>query len=434
LQKAFQHIAKTLHHKKLLLTISGGIDSVVLAHLCLKNGLDIELAHCNFRLRGQESDDDEAFVTKFAEKWSLTLHNKVCDLSKVEEQNTQIAARNARYDWFLELKKKYHFDYILTAHHLDDAIETFFINLQRASGIKGLIGIPENEIYKRPLLNFTRNEIEKYAHKNNLTWREDSSNASDKYLRNKIRHQIIPKFEQLQPNFKTAIQKSMQYISQTKNVLDKWQEESKEIAVKEIDNEWHIDIDKLDKLVEKELFLHEYLTGFGFTDKLAVKNLLSAQSGKTIYAPKYRLTKHQNELIISQAKENHIQNYEISHFIENLSIPIKLNFNILEIANISMNSIRNAKKNEIYIDMETIDLPLVIRKWQAGDYFYPIGMKGKKKLSDYYKDQKISTFKKEKNWLLCSHKKIVWIIGQRADDRFKITPKTTKVLHIKNIK
>ncbi len=431
MQKAFQHIAKTLGQKKLLLAISGGIDSVVLAHLCLQNKLNFELAHCNFKLRGQESDDDQAFVSRLADDWKIPLHIKVCDVTNATEQNTQIAARIARYEWFLAFKAKHQFDYILTAHHLDDSIETFFINLLRSSGIKGLTGIPENETYLRPLLNATREDIEKYAQKNHLTWREDSSNTSNKYLRNKIRHQVIPAFTDIQPNFKTAMQKSMQYLGQTKNILDKWLVESEKMLVKKVDKNWHIDIEKLEKLDEKELFLHEYLSNFGFKDKPAINNLLTAQSGKTIFSPKHRLTKHQNELIISQAIKKQKTRFEIPAFTKDISVPINLDFRFLEKDHIAMNQIKNAQKNEIYIDAEKLNFPLVLRKWEAGDYFYPLGMKGKKKLSDYFKDLKISTFEKEKIWLLCSQNNIVWIIGHRPDNRYKITDHSKNILHIK---
>ena len=433
MQKGFLHSIQQVpdyQNKKFLIAISGGLDSMVLAYLFQRAKLHFALAHCNFKLRGQESDDDQKFVTDWADKNKISLYINVCDLGKSSEKNTQIAARNARYDWFFQLRKENNFDYIVTAHHLDDSIETFFINLQRATGIKGLLGIQNSQDIIRPLQHFTRKEIMQFAQKQNIVWREDSSNASDKYKRNFIRHQIIPKFEEITPNFKQSVQKTLQYLQQSNAIIDTWLKAQIKEIISQKDKENFIDIKKLEQLPQKELFLHHYLSAFGFSDWKAVNNLSKAQNGKAIYAENYRLLKHQDKLCLCPLTDKEEEIYEFD-FQPAISKPISLSMQVIDSENISISRIKQAEKNEIYVDYDLIDFPIKLRKKQAGDYFYPLGMKGKMKLSDYFINQKISLVEKEKIWLLCNGKNIVWIVGHRADNRYKITTQTKKVLHIK---
>ncbi len=421
---------KNYQNKQFLIAISGGLDSIVLSHLFLQNNLDFALAHCNFKLRGQESDEDQKFIENWAHQIDAKLYVNVCDLSNYPEKNTQIAARNARYEWFNKLLNTHKFDYIVIGHHLDDSIETFFINLQRASGLKGLTGINERENILRPLLNYTRKEIKNYALNNQLVWREDSSNASDKYKRNFIRHQIIPKFEEITPSFKQSMQKTMQFLQQSNAVINDWVNQKAEEIVSKKEREWHLNIEKLSSLTQTELFLHHFLSNFGFSDFDGINQLMTAQNGKTILSENYRLIKHQNELIITSNLPNKQQSFVITE--QKVDYPIHFLMQKYAVNKIAFSKIKNASKNEVYLDYDLIKFPLSIRKWEAGDYFYPLGMKGKMKLSDYFINQKISLIEKEKIWLFCDAKNnIVWIAGQRPDNRYKITKNTKKILHIK---
>jgi len=417
-------------NKRFLIALSGGLDSVVLSYLFRQNNLDFALAHCNFKLRGQESDDDQKFVENWARQIDTKLYINVCDLSNHPKKNTQIAARDARYEWFDELKKTHQFDYIVIGHHLDDSIETFFINLQRASGLKGLTGINERKNILRPLLNYTRKEIENYALNNQLTWREDSSNASDKYKRNFIRHQIIPKFEEITPSFKQSMQKTMQYLQQSNAVINDWVNQKTEEIVSKKEGEWYLNIEKISALTQKELFLHHFLSDFGFSDFDGINQLLNAQNGKTILSENYRLIKHQNELIIASNLPSEQQSFQITE--QKVDYPIRFSMQKYAVDEIAFSMIKNASKNEVYLDYDLIKFPLSLRKWQAGDYFYPFGMKGKMKLSDYFINQKISLVEKEKIWLFCdAENNIVWIAGKRSDNRYRITKHTNTILHIK---
>ncbi len=421
--------------KRFLLTISGGVDSVVLSDLFKKLELDFELAHCNFKLRGEESDADQAFVTQWAKQLDIPLHINICDLSENLTQNTQIAARDARYNWFFDLQQKYDFDYIVTGHHLDDSLETFFINLMRATGLKGLLGINDNQKILRPLNTFTRKEIVNYAKKESLKWQEDSSNASDKYRRNFIRHHIIPKFLEAQPQFYDNFHKTLQHLQQSQQVVNEWFAEKKEQLVQPKQAVQSLSIPLLNQLSAPDLFLFHWLSPYGFKDWKAVQQLLQAQSGKELFSPSHRLTKHGNELLLE--KYNFIegrQNFTIDVSKKEITRPFHLQISKIDRNNLPDNTYKKATYNEAYIDLEKIAFPLHIRKWEAGDYFYPLGMKGKKKLSDYFKDKKMTPSEKEKIWLICDAKNnIVWIAGKRLDNRYSITEKTKNILHLKQI-
>ena len=419
------------NRQQYLLAFSGGIDSVVLAEIFKSLSLDFALAHCNFKLRGKESDQDQSFVENYAQANQIPLFVKVCDLSQNDE-NTQIAARNARYEWFDELLQKHSFDYLITAHHLNDSVETFFINLMRGSGLKGLTGIQSTGKIIRPMLGVSRKEIEKFATENQLSWREDSSNASDKYRRNFIRHQIIPAFEKLQPGFLQAMQKTMGYLQQSESVVQEWFEKAYRELV-EIKNDSQIlDLQKFENFQHKELFLHEWLSAYGFSDRKAIANLTQkAQSGKYLLSDSHRLYRHQNYLILEPVTKLENGEYLIEENQNTVEKPIALSLKRFT-ANEVGEQYKKASKNEVYLDLDQLKFPLRIRKWQAGDYFYPLGMKGKKKVSDFFKDEKISLSEKEKIWLICDRNhQIVWIAGKRADNRYKISDQTKRILYMK---
>ena len=438
LQKHFQkHIDDNLSflkNKKLLIATSGGIDSTVCIHLLHHLNFKISLAHCNFNLREKESNLDEEFVKEEAQNLIIPAFVKSFDTVNYAKDNRlsiQLAARELRYEWFELLISKNDFDYLITAHHLDDSLETFLINLTRGTGLDGLTGIPEvNNKIVRPLLAFTRVDIEAYARKNNLSWREDHSNSQTKYLRNKLRHEVIPILKDINQNFMNTFAVTLDNLKGSEQIIkDRIKSVEHEIVVLQGDVH-QFNIAKIKMLSNPKAYLFELLRGYGFTDWKEIVSLLDAQSGKQIFSKTNRLVKDRDLLLLTAIGPN--EEFEPSIILENdkefISKYLHLKF---AIGNIQ--TLENESKEMIAIDKDLLKFPLVVRKWEKGDYFYPAGMKGKKKLSKYFKDEKFSLLEKEKIWLLCTvENKIIWVIGKRLDDRFKVTNKTIEILKIKN--
>ena len=440
-----EHIAQNLpflKDKKLLVAISGGIDSVVLTHLLKSLNYNFELAHCNFLLRGKESDKDESFVLELASKLGLKLHSKSFETEKYAESKNisiQMAARELRYNWFEELLQKNNLDYIITAHQKDDELETFLINFTRGTGLDGLTGIPIiNGNIIRPFLPFSRNEILIYATKNKLKWREDSSNTSIKYIRNKIRHKVIPVLKELNPNLLDSFSKTMQNLNGSKQLVSDYLKLIKEKVVFESGDEIYFKINELNKLNHSKAYLFELLKTYNFTEWDDVTNLLKAQTGKYVVSKTHRLLKNRDQLILTALNvENHTECCKISSTTQSIENPINLQFETIEIP-ASTKSDKTKILQELFLNNDTTEVfdfnvlqfPLTLRKWQKGDYFYPIGLSGKKKISKYFKDKKLSLFEKENAWLLCSGNNIVWLVGKRIDDRFKVTSKTSTIFKI----
>ncbi len=432
LEKLEQHISHKfsfLKEKKLLIAISGGVDSVVLAHLFYQLNFDISLAHCNFNLRRTESEKDEAFVKNLGKEFALKTFTKSFETEKYAKENqlsTQVAARNLRYNWFQKLIDKYNFDFVLTAHHADDNLETFLINLTRGTGLEGLTGIPEiNNHIVRPFLIFSRDEIEIYATANNIDWREDKSNASTKYLRNKIRHQIVPILKEINPTLLENFQKTSEYLQESQQIIDTSISEFKKKVVEVLENgTLKIDISQLQKTNNPKAYVYQLLKEFGFTEWNDVTHLLSAQSGKEVRSKTHRLLKDRDFLLLSEIKENNKNlEYKITENTLEITIPLHLTFK-------KTTEISSENTNEIFVDLEKVTYPLVLRKWQHGDYFYPKGMQGKKKVSKYFKDEKFSLLEKENTWLLCTNETVIWIVGYRQDNRFLVDKNTATVLKI----
>ena len=429
--KATKHIENNfpfLRGKKLLIACSGGLDSMVLLHLMHREGYSVFVAHCNFSLRGNESDDDETFVLDYCKKATIKAFSKTFDtklFAKTNKLSTQMAARDLRYAWFEELSKQNNFDYILTAHHLDDELETFLINLSRGSGLKGLSGIPsQNNKIIRPLLVFSREDILRYARINDLYWREDSSNKSSDYLRNDLRLNVIPKYKgatnKLLQNFKN----SLSHLTESKNLLDDYLALISKLVITETAEGFRIDIQKLTALPNTRALLFGLLSEYGFTEWDDVYLLLEAQSGKQVFSKTHRLLKDRNVLLLVEISEKEAANFLVSEEIKKITEPIGLIFE-------TVSKIKETSKHVIYLDNERLTYPLELRRWQKGDAFFPLGLRGKKKVSKFFKDEKLSLLAKEKVWLLCSDHKIVWVVGMRLDDCYKVTPKTTQILKIK---
>lgn len=416
-----------LEGKRLLLAVSGGLDSMVLAHLSLQLGLKFSIAHCNFMLRNDESDKDEVFVKSFCDAHNIKGYFRRFETEKYAEDSklsVQMAARKLRYEWFYELLEKEGFDYIVTAHHLDDTLETFLINVSRGTGLEGLTGIPaENDKIIRPLLIFSREEIENYARKHQLQWREDSSNASDKYLRNKIRHQVVPVFKEMNSGFLNSFQNTLQHLQQAKSMAEDASHIVYEKVVTEADNRKIISLDELLPLKNYQAYLYHWLSDYGFSAWEDVYKLAFAQSGKMVFSENFRLLKDRNTLILEPKNENTAEVFFIEKEQKELIYPIKISLDIVD-------KIAETGSDVIYVDKDTLKFPLILRRWQEGDYFYPFGMKGRKKLSKFFKDEKFSLSEKEKIWLLCSDNQIIWVVGKRFDDRFKVTPNTKNIIKI----
>ncbi|WP_298396156.1 tRNA lysidine(34) synthetase TilS [Flavobacterium sp.] len=418
-----------LKEKRLLVAVSGGIDSMVLLHLLYQLKYSIEVAHCNFQLRGAESDGDEAFVRKVCSELKVPFHLQQFDTKKIAEsskQSIQLTARKLRYDWFYEVLEKEQCDYILTAHHLDDSLETFFINLSRGTGLEGLTGIPmQNDKIIRPLLGFARNALMDYAEKNAIQWREDSSNASDKYLRNKLRHDVIPILKELNPNFLESFLKTQNYLKEAQSIVtDGKNLVYKEVVSEQTDGSLSIDCKLLIKHSNYAAYLYQWLKEYGFTAWNDIADLVYAQSGKQVFSATHILLKDRDRLILSSIKESlHKEVFAIEKNSSQVNIPLKFEF-------CNLSDISDSDSNSIFVDEDLLQFPLQLRKWEEGDVFHPLGMQGTKKVSKYFKDEKLSLIDKSNKWLLCSDNQIIWIVGMRQDNRFKVTTNTTRIVKI----
>lgn len=407
---------------KLLLACSGGVDSMVLLYLLQKSNYSIAVAHCNFLLRETASDRDAAFVSGYCIAHGLQYFEqsfKTKDHAKTKGISTQMVARELRYQWFDTLKNDHEFTHLLTAHHLDDQLETFLINLGRGSGIKGLSGIPD-QIILRPLLKVSKEDIMAYAKENKISWREDASNAEEDYLRNQLRHQLIPKWKAIQPNLIEQLEKSQQQLRMAEEALAVQCDQfiAEYFIAKE--NYVAISIEALQTLKPLTYYLHALFSPYGFTHFSDLNALLGAQSGKQLFSVTHRLLKDRGVLLLSPVAQ--AEGKEIFHWTptEDLIFPIKLR--------LGEDVAENA--HSAILATEALKYPLILRKYKEGDYFYPVGMKGKKKLSKFFKDQKYSLLEKEQQWLLCSGGEIVWVVGQRVDARFAATSETQNPLKI----
>lgn len=427
---------------KFLLAVSGGIDSCVMTHLFHFHHLNFDIAHCNFQLRGEDSDQDMHFVE--TELITFLLKNdinkpkvftKTFDTRTIQKNSgnsIEMVARDLRYEWFKEFKPDY--DFICTAHHANDNAETLLINLTRGTGYKGLNGISlVNEPFFRPLLLFTSKQILQYAQENKIPYRVDLSNLTNEYHRNKIRNQVIPILEGMNPNLIHTFQKNIHLFSkQYQFYLEQIQKVKKRILIQE-KNFYRIQIDSIFKEQNPEIVLFEILNEFHFNFSTAqqIYDQLKGESGKIFYSESHLLVKDRSIIFIYSKKDlkpfDSITIAEPEEF-EKVGINARISNN---------NSDYNFEKNPdiAYLDADRIPFPLIIRSWKEGDYFYPFGMKGKKKLSDLFVDYKLNLIQKQQVKLLCDQKepdKIIWIIGLRTSDLFKINDQTKQILVLKN--
>ncbi|MEO6683042.1 MAG: tRNA lysidine(34) synthetase TilS [Ginsengibacter sp.] len=434
----------------LLLAVSGGVDSVVLAELCHQAGYSFSIAHCNFHLRDEESNRDEAFVHKLGEKYKVPVYVKSFDTELFASQNKmsiQVAARELRYTWFRQLSAEIadkvpgesEMDSssrplkIVTAHHANDNIETLLMNFFKGTGIRGLQGIlPKQENLIRPLLFASKNEIVQFSEESFLSFVEDSSNLSNKYTRNYFRNEWLPSVEKIFPKVEENLVHNIERFREIEILYNQSIALHRKKLIEYRGKEVHIPVLKLVKTSPVKTILYEILREYGFTAHQTEQalNLLGSETGKYISSPTHKLIKNRGWLIIAPInpdQANHI-------IIEETDQVIPFQEGVLIFKNYEFNPQTVIQKSPGVIQMDSSKLvyPLILRKWRQGDYFYPFGMQkklsgkpGKKKLSKFFIDQKISLAEKERVWVIESNKKIVWIIHKRLDDRFKITPQTT---------
>tara|TARA_B100001778_G_C18569621_1_gene621905 strand:+ start:208 stop:1500 length:1293 start_codon:yes stop_codon:yes gene_type:complete len=412
-----------LKENKFLLAHSGGVDSSVLFDLFLKLDLQFGLLHCNFNLRGNESEDDFNFVKEIADSNKKIFFYKkfnTIKYSTLNKKSIQLSARELRYSWFLEILEKENYKYIVTAHHLNDQLETFLINSSRGSGLKGIIGIPSNNNnLLRPLLIFSKDKILDYAKKNKIKWREDSSNKENKYLRNFIRNKIIKDWIKYDPELINKFSNTLKNLNSTHEAFKVIIKKFKKDYFVENGNCYYISIKELTKLNPIDFYLFQLFEAYGYSNTKDLSNLINSQSGKYLLSKSHRLTKGREVLILSK-----IKNLSKDEFYWNL----KKSFNIpIELKIVKNNNFDN---KTISLNKNDLKLPLIVRKWKIGDFFYPKGMKGKKKISKYFKDEKFDINQKENQWLLCSGDNILWVIGKRADRRFLAKKQSPNIINI----
>jgi tRNA(Ile)-lysidine synthase len=421
---------------QILLAVSGGADSVVMTKLFHEAGLRFGIAHCNFALRGEESDDEQNFVRSLSDRLGVAFHSIRFDtLTKIRDEkiSVQEAARVLRYEWFEELSLEHGYTKICTAHHSDDSIETFFINLLRGTGIGGLGGIPvKNGKVVRPMLFASKTDILEYARESATEFCEDSSNQSDKYLRNRIRHDLVPVLDELNPAFREILQREMHYFSDTRKVLEKALNDSKAICLEPQNENFILRFEKLRKLEPLPFYLYEFFKkfGFGIASARTIARMISGNPvpGKVFYSETHALHVERDSLLL---RKNVPSEEPDAYLIEKAFAHFEAPFIFkTEIFPFDGNLKKGIKNSEAYLDLSKLSFPLVLRKWRMGDRFQPLGMNGTKLLSDYFTDEKFSKIMKENAWVLESAGSIVWLIGYRIDERSKIGAYTKEVFLI----
>ena len=423
---------------KILLAVSGGMDSVAMAELFHRCGYGFGIAHCNFGLRGKESDSDEAFVRGLAGKYRVPfyrMHFSTAKEAKERGVSVQMAARDLRYDWFEQVRKAEGYAAIATGHHLDDQIETFFINLLRGTGIAGLHGIlPRNGKVIRPLLFATRDEIGAFVRKNRLSYCEDASNASSKYLRNRIRLELIPLLRELSPDFSATMAENMARIREAVEIYKVCVEETRRQLIQERGQKKVIRLDELKSLTPTLTWIYEIFSPFGFNEAMTagLSAALKHPEKKEFLTDEWKVVKDRTEVVITRRarreQEVHEESYLINRGDKAVRQPLLLS---LEELDYTPGEEIPAGREFATLDADKLEFPLALRRWKPGDAFIPFGMRQKKKVSDYFTDAKVSAEAKNNAWLLWSGQKIAWVVGHRPDNRFRVTSRTKRVVRIR---
>ena len=419
---------------QVIVGVSGGADSVALLHLLHSLGYNCVVAHCNFHLRMEESDRDENFVRTLAAEMKIpfeNVHFQTAEYAKTAKVSIEMAARDLRYAWFTEVCSSYNAQAIAIAHHADDSIETLLMHLVRGTGLRGMSGIPvRNGKVIRPLLCCSREEILEYLMKYDLDYVEDSTNALSDYTRNKFRNEVIPLLETINPSVRRVLYSTFRRFTGIQSVYDKRIAEIKSSITKDDGKTFSIEIEKLKQQADVPTVLFELLYPYDFhPDQVAkiAQHIVDGHAGKIFYSDTYRLIKDRKYLLVSEKVEGENGEYTISDHCDELLLPRHLRIRRLK-NDAGFEVSREA--NRIHLDADRLTFPLMLRNWRIGDSFIPFGMRGHKKLSDFFTDHKLSLAEKEQVLVLTSDDKIVWVLGLRTDDRFKITSKTKQVLEI----
>ena len=424
------------HDDKILLTVSGGVDSMVMLALFVEAGYNIGVAHCNFSLRGAESDEDEATVTAEAAKYGVPFYNKRFDTQAEMErtgESMEMAARRLRYEWFEQLCEEHGYTTIAIAHHIDDSIETFFINLLRGTGLRGLTGITRQRgNIVRPLLFAERKEILEYAVAHKIPYREDSSNRSTKYLRNKIRLGLLPMIREINPRFTSIMRGNLYRLSDAQRFIEAGIAKIKEQVLESCNGIDRIHTSLIEPHFPQEFVIYEILNSvYGFkgdvVDEL-YKALVSGPSGKRFNAREHMACIDRSDIVISAfADDDPCQTLVEREAIRSYCGNSVLHYEHTDIDNVSD---YNAPQEIAYLDEQKLSYPLTLRRWQEGDSFIPFGMMGRKKVSDFLTDRKMSVVEKSRQFVLVSGEDIVWVVGCRIDDRYRVTNRTEDILKI----
>lgn len=419
-----------------VLAVSGGVDSVVMAELFKQSPHPFAVAHCNFRLRGKASSDDLEWVRELAHKMNAAFYSTAFDTTSYARTNklsVQMAARILRYDWLEEIRAAHGYVAVATAHHLDDAIETTLINLIRGTGISGLKGIPKKTNHViRPLLFATRDDILAFARDKDLTFREDRSNQETKYIRNKLRHQVLPEFKALNPSLHSSMQQFFERMEGTHAIFRMMIDKQKESCMRRVGNEWHILVKPLQKLPRPEIFLYEFLKDFGFSAAVSqdIHASLDRQAGKSFESDTHTALKDRDVLIVYPNKTG----------MDPLAREIMSGTTQVRIGDMVFRFDTGQMKNapglpsgaqELMVDLDLLSFPLSMRPWKAGDKMVPLGMEGHKKVSDLLTGEKIPRHRKKEVLVLVSGGEIVWVAGIRADERFKVSKQTKKYYRVR---
>ncbi|MGB0390613.1 MAG: tRNA lysidine(34) synthetase TilS [Salibacteraceae bacterium] len=418
---------------RVLVGVSGGADSIVLAYVLHHNGYSIGIAHCNFGLRGTDADADEQFTKSFAKSLGVPFYSILFETKNYAETrkvSIQMAARDLRYFWFKKLCKEKGFDQIAVGTHLTDNIETFIFNAVKGTGLSGLRGIKSvNEKVVRPLLEVTKEDIYSFANANGLQWREDDSNQSIKYHRNKIRHKILPVMREINPNLEATFQRNFNNLKRVDAfVLNEIQRVWKDWL--EQDNKgFKIKIENIKSHGFADVVLQYQLAPLGF-NSVHVQNLLETikgQPGGMVSSKDYHIYVDREYVFVQEKRHFNVSDdYRITEFLGEITHPIPLVFKDL----LPQNVVFTSSTKDAFFDFDKLEFPLTLRKWQAGDKFAPFGMKGVKKVSDLLIDLKVPKHKKEDVWVVASGSNICWVVGFRSSDKFKVTAETNRVYKI----
>lgn len=419
---------------RVLLAVSGGIDSMVMAHLFIRAGLTVGIAHCNFTLRGNESDMDEEQVKGFAAKQGIPFYSARFDTKSYASEkgiSIQMAARDLRYSWFGEVRKENRYDAVAIAHNLNDNIETFLINLTRGTGLTGLSGImKKRDTIIRPILFATRKSIEDYCRENNIAYREDKSNAETKYTRNKIRHLLIPLLKEINPSVELTLNETSERMNDINEIFTEFIETAGKKIFRKNGEVVLADITALNQFRENNTVLYELFRPFGLDSGTPddLRNIIKGKTGGQIFTATHRIIRNRKELIIEKINAKRKETIIINSLEE---LPECPQFVSVRLKNVSNRFRIPASRQIACLDRDLISFPLTIRNWQRGDVFFPLGMNHKKKLSDYFVDEKLSISAKEKIMIMESDGRVVWIIGERIDNRFRVTESTRRVIILK---